>query len=387
MGLKVCQLCAVDFSLRKFLLPLIDGMQRNGWKVTAVCSSGTYVEGLRASGYRVETIPIARSLNPFLALRSILLLALFFRREQFDVLHAHTPVAALIGRIAGRLAGIPLVIYTAHGFYFHENMPRWKRAIFVWLERFGGKMTDLLFSQSSEDAEEAVSEAIAPPERVLAIGNGVDAAIFEPGLFPSQLDVRRVLGIPSDAFVVGMIGRQVQEKGVVEFLRSAIALTAEFPKLWVLLVGERLSSDHAADVDAELKAARTAIGQRLITPGMREDIPQLLSAMDVFCLPSWREGMPRTIIEAMMMAKPVVATDIRGSREEVLHERTGLLVPVKDVSALAAALRRMVKSPGWAALLGKAGRERALELYDERKVVNLQIDRIEQEARSLGLCR
>lgn len=361
-------------------------MQEQGWQLTAVCSSGKSVEKLRASGYRVETIPIARSLNPILALRSIVLLTLFFRRERFDVLHVHTPAAAFIGRIAGRFAGIPLVIYTAHGFYFHENMPRWKRSVFVWLEKLGGKMTHLLFCQSSEDAVEAVSEAIALPGRVLAIGNGVDTGIFDPTLFLSQIEVRRSLGIPSDAFVVGMIGRQVQEKGVVEFLQASIVLTAEFPNLWILLVGERLPSDHAASVNAELKAARVAMGARLITPGMREDIPALLSAMNVFCLPSWREGMPRTIIEAMMMAKPVVATDIRGSREEVIHGRTGLIVPVKDVSALATAIRRFVKNPEWAVLLGKAGRERALKLYDEKKVVKLQVDRIAQEARLLGLC-
>lgn len=386
MILKVCQLCAVDFSLKKFLLPLIDGMDRHGWEVTSVCSSGPYVEGLRRSGYRVETIPIARSYNPFLALRSVLMLVLFFRRERFHVLHTHTPVAALIGRIAGRLAGIPLVVYTAHGFYFHENMPSWKRSVFVWLERFGGAMTDLLFSQSSEDADDAVRELIAPEKRVLAIGNGVDTVVFDPRLCRAQGEVRGALGIPSDAFVVGMIGRQVQEKGVVEFLRSVVALSREFPNLWVLLVGERLPSDHAADVEAELTDARAALGRRLITTGMREDIPSLLSAMDVFCLPSWREGMPRTIIEAMMMGKPVIATDIRGSREEVLHEQTGLVVPVKDVAALAEAIRRMVRDPLWASLLGGAGRERALSLYDEKKVVKLQIDRIEHEARSLELC-
>lgn len=386
MRLKVCQLCAVDFSLKKFLLPLIDGMQRNGWEVTSVCSSGRYVEDLRAAGYRVETVPIARSLNPFLALRSLVLLVLFFRRERFDALHAHTPVAALIGRIAACLAGVPLVIYTAHGFYFHENMPRWKRSAFVWLERLGGKLTHLLFSQNTEDAEDAVREGIAPSARVLAIGNGVDASVFDPNLFSSPWDVRRTLGIPADAFVVGMIGRQVQEKGVLEFLRAAVALSTECPTLWLLLVGERLPSDHAIGVDAELTWAKEALGERLITPGMRDDIPSLLSAMDVFCLPSWREGMPRTIIEAMMMGKPVVATDIRGSREEVLHERTGLLVPVKNAEALAFAIRRMVEAPRWAALLGKAGRERALELYDEQRIVKLQIDRITQEAFSLGLC-
>ncbi len=384
--LRVCQLCAVDFSLKKFLLPLIDGMESNGWKVTSVCSSGKHVGALQAAGYRVETIPIARSLNPFLALRSILLLTLFFRKERFDVVHVHTPVAALLGRIAAALSGVPLVVYTAHGFYFHENMSRSKRWFFVLLEKLGGRLTDLLFCQSAEDAEDAVHEGIVPADRVLAIGNGVDPAIFDPGLFPDRKAVRQDLGIPDDAFVVGMIGRQVKEKGVVEFLRSAIILAEQIPRLSVLLVGERLPSDHAADVEAELTQARQALGKNLITTGMREDIPSLLSAMDVFCMPSYREGMPRTIIEAMMMSKPVVATDIRGSREEVVHEQTGLLVPVGDIPALAAAIQRMIEAPVWAISLGAAGRKRALELYDERNVVNLQIDRIGEAARSSGLC-
>jgi hypothetical protein len=99
-----------------------------------------------------------------------------FRKERFDLLHAHTPVAALIGRIAARLAGVPMIVYTAHGFYFHDEMPRWKRRLFVEMERLGARFTDLLFTQSSEDAQTAVAEKLLSRERVLAIGNGVDPA-------------------------------------------------------------------------------------------------------------------------------------------------------------------------------------------------------------------
>jgi glycosyltransferase involved in cell wall biosynthesis len=104
-----------------------------------------------------------------------------------------------------------------------------------------------------------------------------------------------------------------------------------------------------------------------------------MSAVDLFCLPSWREGMPRTIIEAMMMAKPVVATDIRGSREEVVHGETGLLVPVRSPEALAEAIGRFIADPAWGRELGIAGRTRALSLYDEKRVVSMQLDRIEKE--------
>ena len=127
------------------------------------------------------------------------------------------------------------------------------------------------------------------------------------------------------------------------------------------------------------------MGCRLVLTGFREDIPQLLAAMDLFCLPSWREGMPRTIIEAMMMAKPVLATDIRGSREEVVPEETGLLVPARSPDLLAIAMSRFLDAPLWGRSLGMAGRQRALRLYDERKVVAAQLDQIGAKARLLGL--
>ena len=200
--------------------------------------------GFATQGYCIQTISIARSINPFLALRSLIWLTLFFRRQSFDLVHVHTPVAALIGRIAAKLAGVPLVVYTAHGFYFHDHMPYWKRALFVKLEQACGRFTDLLFCQSAEDAVTATQQGIAPASRVVAIGNGVDTQRFDPSNVCSGIKVRSSLGIPSDAFVVGLIGRQVREKGIGEFLRAMTSLADRHQHLWVLLVGERLESDH-----------------------------------------------------------------------------------------------------------------------------------------------
>jgi glycosyltransferase involved in cell wall biosynthesis len=177
----------------------------------------------------------------------------------------------------------------------------------------------------------------------------------------------------------------VREKGLAEFLAAAVELTQRFPNVWVLLVGERLASDHAHGVEKEFAAAKAEMGERLVAAGLRQDIPQMLAAMDLFCLPSWREGMPRTIIEAMVMAKPVVATAIRGAREEVIDEETGILVPTRSHRHLAAAIERFVRDPAMGKRLGQAGRKRALMLYDEKKVVALQLDRISQAARQRSL--
>ena len=373
MSLKICQLCAVDFTQAHFLTPLADAMQAEDWDVTAVCSNGPFITGLRARGYRIEAVAIARGLNPFKHLVSLCRLIALFRRERFDVLHVHTPVAALLGRIAGRLTGIPMIVYTAHGFYFHDGMPPAQKMIFAGIEWLGAKLTDLLFTQSEEDARTALAMHFLSGERVLAIGNGVDITRFDPANREAGTRLRSELGIPSDAIVIGIIGRMVAEKGYREFLDAAKTVVAQGHPAFFLAVGERLASDHAAGIETQAAAAQAALGGRLILTGMRRDIPELLAAMDVFTLPSYREGMPRTIIEAMLMAKPVVATDIRGSREEVVAGETGLLVPVRDATALAQAFVRLIEDVNLRAKMGRAGRARALALYDETRVVARQI--------------
>jgi glycosyltransferase involved in cell wall biosynthesis len=216
---KICQLCAVDFTLKKFLLPLIDGLVANGDDVISVCSSGEYVQEMRAAGYQVDTIYISRSLHPLKHLVSIWKMYRYFQRESFDVVHVHTPVAALVGRIAAHFARVPCVIYTAHGFYFHDRMPSLKKWVHVTLERVAGRMTDLLFTQSNEDAVTARELKIMPNDRIFAIGNGVNPTRFDPARHNEISRTRKSLGIPEGAYVVGMVGRQVEEKGVVEFLK------------------------------------------------------------------------------------------------------------------------------------------------------------------------
>jgi glycosyltransferase involved in cell wall biosynthesis len=371
--LKVCQLTNVGFALNKFLLPLIDAQIANGDNVVAVCADDEYVKGLREAGYRVEVLSITRGLNPLRHLQSIWVIFWFLRKEKFDLVHVHTPVAAIVGRIAAWLSRVPLVVYTAHGFYFHDEMSSSKRAFFVALERLAGHLTSILFTQSGEDARVAVIEKIMPKDRVFEIGNGVDVSRFNPKAGLVGNSIRSNFGIADDNFVVGMIGRQVKEKGILELLEVARFLISKYDDISFVIVGHRLNSDHAEAVETEIIEAKEALGERLILTGMRSDIPQLLASMDLFTLPSWREGMPRTIIEAMMMSLPIVATDIRGSREEVVDGETGLLVPIRNPIALTKAIESLYKDRERSKKMGKASRNRALEFYNEKKVIEKQL--------------
>ncbi len=369
--MKICQLCNLDFTLYHFLLPLMRGMNKAGHEVVGVCSQGPFAEMVRKEGFRVETVSIDRSFNIISHIGTIRELTRLFAREKFDIVHVHNPVAALVGRVAAWRAGVPYIVYTAHGFYFHEHMPAPKRSAFIALEWLVGRVTHVLFTQSREDAETARALKLIAGNHIEAIGNGVDARRFSPsGSKRDRANIRKAIGSAEDRTVIMTIGRLVAEKGFPELIEAMRDVDAD---LWV--IGERLESDHAKGIEDALNLARTdeQLRERVHFLGYRKDIPDLLRGADIFVSASHREGLPRSIIEAMICALPVVATNIRGSREEVVHGETGLLVEVKQPNELARALNQLADNPAARKKLGSAGRARALDLYDEAKVVARQI--------------
>jgi len=374
--MRILQLCAVDFTLYHFLLPLMRGLRAAGHVVTGACAHGNLVARIEAEGFRVIDVPIRRSSSPLALWRSYRAIRSALRAEKFDMVHVHTPVAALAGRLAAWQAGVPKIVYTAHGFYFHEHMPWPKRAAHIGLEWLAGRTTDLLLTQAEEDAATARRLGLARGP-IHAIGNGSDPARFRPALpeETTRAAIRAALGTPANRPVILMVGRLVAEKGYPELVEAMRAVDAE---LWI--VGARLASDHADGVDTALAAAERdpVLKARIRLLGYRSDVPDLMRAADIFTLPSHREGMPRSIIEAMLSGLPVVATDIRGSREEVVDGKTGLLVPVRDPKALAAALSRLAGDAALRAKLGAAGLARARDLYDEAKIVERQIAVLER---------
>ena len=371
-AVKVLQLSAVDVTARFLLLPLIDRLFADGYEVHIACSSGKHLGYMEDRGYVVHRVPIKRTIAPLSNLRSLFRLNQLIRREGFDIVHVHTPVAAALGRIAAKLARTPVIVYTAHGFYFHDLMPRWKRRVIIWIERWLGRCcTDMLFSQSAEDLQSAVREHIVPKEKVLWIGNGVDPRLF--GLPPRE-DLRVELGLAPENKVVGFIGRLVREKGVEELFEVMGKVVQEIPTAKLLVVGDTLGSDRDCRVIERLKKLinHERLQNAVLFAGFREDIAELLAVMDVFVLPSHREGMPRTVLEAMAARKPVIATDIRGCREEVVQGVTGLLVPVGDSDELAKAILKLLGDDELARRMGEAGRKRVETEFDQKLVLERQ---------------
>ena len=368
---KVLQVAATDAAIKKLLMPLIDRLIAEGYRVQIACSAGDYTSGLRAEGYAVHCVEIQRRISPISNLKSLWQLYRLIKREHFDIVHVHTPVAAVLGRIAAWMARVPVIIYTAHGFYFHDNMSPWVRRLIIWVEMLFCRITHLVFTQSHEDAVNAVRECICPKDQVIYIGNGVDIQRFT--IQPNE--ARKTLGLSPQDKVIGFVGRLVREKGILELIEAMPPVFHTIPEAKLLIVGDTLDSDRDRKTKQVIgnMLAQSGIASRVLFTGLIDEVPQAMAALDLFVLPSHREGMPRTIIEAMASGKPVIATNIRGCREEVVNGLTGLLVPVKDPATLATAIISLLSDTRKARQMGDEGRRRARELFNERIVLNKQV--------------
>lgn len=371
--MKILHVCAVGFTIRNLLVPQIDYFISQGFEVEAVCAPGQDVDILRNQGYTIHTLPISREINPIANLSNILQLKKLMKTGQYDLVHVHTPIAAVLGRIAAKLAGVPRIVYTAHGFPFHDQSSKFLYGFYFNLEKLSALLSDKILSQSYEDVKTACQKGLCPPHKIEYLGNGIDVERFSRQRLnlDHQRSLRQSLGIPDTAkIILGTIGRLTYKKGS-SFLVEAIAqLVQDYPYLHTVIIGGEVKGDPAPFQTKLLQRIQSLNLQNHITlTGYRQDTPELLGLLDIFTLPTFtHEGMPRSILEAMAMELPVVATDIRGCREEVIHGKTGLIVPARDSKSLAMAFKNLIDQPEMRRKFGEAARIRVQKEFDESLV-------------------
>jgi glycosyltransferase involved in cell wall biosynthesis len=313
-------------------------------------------------------VPMTRRFTPLADLRALWALTRLMRRERFDIVHTHTPKAGLLGQLAARMSGVPVVVNTLHGFYFHEGTKPLPRRFYIWMERIAARCSDAILSQNKEDMITAVAEGIASPELIKWLGNGIDITQFDRRRLSDERlrALREEIGLDATAPVVGFVGRVVEEKGILDLLEAASKVATEIPDVQLLIIGP--FDDAKTDALRPDAADRYGVGERCRFLGMRDDMPELYALMDVLVLPSYREGFPRAPMEASAMGVPAVVTDIRGCREAVTPGENGLLFPVGDANALSRALIELLGDDERRARMGTAGRLMAEEQFDEQKV-------------------
>jgi glycosyltransferase involved in cell wall biosynthesis len=365
---RVAHVTTIDMALRYLLLNQMGSLVEAGYDVAGISSPGPNVAALEAAGIRHIAVPMTRNVTPVADLVALWRLYRVMRRERFTIVHGHTPKAELLGQVAARLAGVPIVVDTFRGLYFREDMhPLWRR-VFVLMARIAAHCADVVLSQSHENMEMAIQEGICRTEKVQFLGNGIDIQRFDPSaLDPGVVEQkRRELALPPGAPVVGFVGRLVAEKGVLELLQAASIVRDKVPAVRFLLVGPA-DPDKPDGLTPEI-AREYGVADACVFPGRRQDMPELYGLMDLFVLPSWRESFPRAPMEASAMGVPCIVTDVPGCRETVEQGRNGLLVPLGDVGALAKAVFELLADRDKARRLGEEGRRMAVERFDEQLV-------------------
>lgn len=358
-GLKFGFLSHLDLNLWLFRLPVMEALIAQGHTVYAICPEGDKSPLFEQYGIIHIPYTITRaSLNPIRELLSIRNIYKAIKPLELDILHTFTAKPNIYGTIAGRLADIPKIINLVEGlgsFYLENDLKsRLIRLLIEMLYRRTFALADTVMFVNRDDPSYLIGKKIIDPSKVVTIkGVGIDTALWPP--IPKN---------DSDKIVIVMIARALKHKGVLEYIAAADLLAPRYPQTEFRYIGSPDPGNRYSVSEAFMR------DQTNITYlGHRDDVKEQLSQSDIFVLPSFREGLPRTSMEALSMGIPIVTTDTVGCRETVENGLNGFVVPPKDPLALAQAIEKLILDRPLREKMGKAGREKALREFDIDAIV------------------
>ena len=327
---------------------------------------GSIEDTVAAAGISVLRVPaLVREVSPLRDFAALRHLTRLFRARNYDIVHTHTSKAGFLGRIAARRARIPVVIHTPHGNVFDGYFNPVATRLFVAMERYAARRCDRIIELTPGGIEEHLEHGIGQRDQFCTIFSGIDLEPFDEA-FRRRDQIRRTLEIPPDALLVGAVGRLEPIKGFTYFVDAARRVAQSVPDAVFVLAGQ-------GSLEASLRAQAAPLGGRFRFLGPRDDVPDLMAALDVFVLPSLNEGMGRVLLEAGAAGTPRIATRVGGVPDVVRHGETGLLVPPRDAAAIADAALELARDPARRALLGQAGRTQVVPEFGlDRMVMRIE---------------
>lgn len=342
-----------------FVAGQVDFLVERDWKVSVVTSGGRHLDAFaRAHDVQAHAVEMPRAITPTSDLGALSRLTDLLLQLDPDVVHGHTPKGGLLGMMAAKSALVPVRIYQMRGL-LTLTASGTRRQLYKWAERTSCRLAHHVICQSDSLRATAIAQRLVEPQRAIVLGrggNGIDAfGRFNPANV-TGLDVREQLRIAGDDVVIGFVGRIVRDKGIVELLDAWRAIKARHRHVRLLVVGPFETRDGVpADVERALRE-----DPRVHLVGFVPDTPSYYEAMDLLVLPSHREGLPNAPLEAAAMGIPCVTTDAIGCIDAVVHDLTGLIVPVGDATMLAGAIEQYVSDAQLRAVHGAAARARVV---------------------------
>jgi glycosyltransferase involved in cell wall biosynthesis len=315
---------------------------------------------------RPTVIPeLGRSLSPVRDLRTLFRLVLILRRQRPHIVETHTAKAGFVGRLAARLAGVPIVLHVFHGHVFYGYFGALQTRAFVHIERVLARLTDRVITISPSQRDDiAHIYHVAPPYKVLVVPLGLDLGPLVAARQNDDGHFRKALGIPADVPLVGYVGRLTAVKNPSLVVAVAQFVLQRIPQARFVLVG-----DGELRPEVERQIAELGLAGRVVLAGWQRDMQAVYAALDVLALTSLNEGTSVTAIEALAAGIPVVATAVGGMADVVAHGRTGLLVPSQDAVAFAEAVAVLLRAPERGQALAEAGQRDVTARFSIERMV------------------
>ena len=314
----------------------------------------------------VEFPDLVREISPWHDLKAYFALKNYFKKHKFDVVHTHSSKAGIIGRLAARAAGVPVVVHTVHGQAFHPYQSCLKNRLYIFLERFAAGYCDKIYAVAQAMIDQCTAAKVAPPEKYMVVYSGMDTAAFDRA--ERNAGLRAKLGIPADAYTVVTVARLFAQKGYEYVIPAAEKVLAGHPDTHFLFVGDGPMYD---ELTAGLRAKNIAGNFHFAGLVPPAEVASYIAQADTLWHLSLHEGLPRAVVQALAVGIPAVGFALDGTPEVIIDGETGFLTAAEDVDAVAAATEKLLADPQLRADLGSAGKRRVLAQFDWRKMSDI----------------
>jgi glycosyltransferase involved in cell wall biosynthesis len=358
--IKVLEVCTVSSSAYALVANRVQALNQHyagRMQVELLCTDGAEVSLMRAKGIPVITATLHRSMNPAQLLRSAWNLRRVIQQGNYGIIHLHFGIPGLVGRFLAFFMRNPVWIYQSHGYSITENTHPFARRAYIWVEKLLKHTVRYSLFQLREDIALAKQYQLLEEQQIIHIGNGIDLETFTPSTIPSK---------PTHSpLVFGMVARFESVKNHALLLDAVTLLAKEGLPFHVKLIGQ-------GHLQAELQSTiRTRGLENFVTiEAYRNDMPTFYRNIDVAVLTSFFEGIPRALIEPMACGKPVICTNVKGSREAVIDQKTGFKTPLDQPEILAGHMRWFIQHPQQRQQMGIAARAHALQQFNEKKIID-----------------
>ena len=354
---------------KNYQLSLVSGLSlESEMKYEEIKAKEKDIQILESEGIEfIQCSSLLRRINIIKDLKAFFDIWRIIKKYNPLIVHTHSSKAGLMGRLAAKLAGTPIIVHTPHGHVFFGYFGPFKTKLFIIFEKLASRITDKIVALTNREKEDHILFKIAEEDKFSVIYSGIELNALKESSSGEKQNLKKELGIPENSLIVGTAGRLVPVKGPEFLVKASKYIISKYPDTYFMFTG-----DGSLEHDLKRKALEMGISDNIIFLGWRDDLAKIISIYDIFVLPSLNEGMGRVLVEAMALGKSIVASNVGGIPDLVIHEKNGFLVPPKNPKELAKYIQILLEDEKKREKMELGGKEMSLNFSAENMVEKIE---------------